>query len=166
MRKSLLVFLVLLIQGINSACCQDQQALLPRSRFVFGLSSPELLHIGYSLDITRKYQVGVTAGVGPSWGTAWPQFSWEQRFYTSAATEQKGHWFFRQGFNYFPLGEDLLLTFSLGRDSKWDANRGCWTFDFGISTFVFYNRQYEGSEPYYHFVPVIRIQRGLGFKRR
>lgn len=158
----------LVIHTLQAAVCQDSLVLRPKSRFVLGLSSPELLHIGYGIDVSRKYHIGITAGIGPSWGTAWPQFSIEQRilFATSDSPGQKGQWFFRQGFNYFPFGEDLLVTFSIGRDSKWDSNQDCWTFDLGFSTFIFYNRQYEYSEPYYNFVPVIRVQRAFGIRRK
>ena len=70
----------------------SQEKKISRTRFVIGLSAPELLHAGLTYRIANASQIGLSVGAGPSLGTIWPSINLEHRLYfgkNSIKTTQK-----------------------------------------------------------------------------
>ena len=114
-----------------------QQEKTGKTRFVAGLSGPELLHAGVTYRIANASQVGLNAGAGPSSGTVWTAISLEHRLYigkNSAKTNQKT-WFFRQGATFFPQAissQQFTLNFTAGKDIPFKNGRNGLTIDAGV----------------------------------
>jgi hypothetical protein len=154
-------FLMLVGLWVSHALAQDMA--LTRTRFIAGLSAPELLHVGLGFDVTKYNQLGLSAGVGPSWGTLWPSLTAEHRLYfgkTKELTNRK-QWFFRQGASYFPAGDEGAGTLSIGADLKSKHRDKGWTIDAGI--FFLYPRD---RDRYYNSFPALRFQHYSYFRKR
>lgn len=110
------------------------QESLSRTRIVAGLSVPELLHLGVATQLTGSSLVGISAGVGPTWGGLWPSLNAEHRLYIGAKNRTTGRrqWFVRQSVSYFPSGEDLVLAFTAGADLRSKRSSSGWTIDAGL----------------------------------
>ncbi|KAA9332336.1 hypothetical protein F0P96_12725 [Hymenobacter busanensis] len=153
-------FQVLLWLSTLGASAQDPA--FARTKFVIGLSAPELLHVGVGIDATKYNQLGLGAGVGPSWGTLWPSLSAEHRLYfgkTQELTNRK-QWFFRQGATYFPAGDEGAGTLSIGIDFKSKRSNSGWTIDAGM--FWFYP---QDQDRYYNSFPALRFQHYSYFRK-
>jgi len=134
-----------------------------RTRILAGLSSPELFHVGINTDISKSSQLGINGGVFYSPGSSWPSVSLEHRLYLGKIDDVMGRkkWFFRQGITWFPSGDDVIGTLSVGLDLKSRNNYKGWTVDIGLSGFI---SRPSKADPYYEndyryrFIPAIRIQ--------
>jgi len=113
-----------------------QSDSISRTRFVAGLSAPELLHIGVNYDLAKFSQLGFSAGIGPSWGGVWPTLNLEHRLYlgkTSQFTNRK-QLFFRQGVTWFTASDNnqYSLNLTVGGDLKSKSPKRGWTIDGGL----------------------------------
>ena len=67
-----------------------------KTKFIAGLSGPELLHAGLTYRLANASLLGLNAGIGPSWGMIWSSVNFEHRLYVgnnSVKTNQRT-WFF------------------------------------------------------------------------
>ncbi len=116
---------------------QAQQQKISKAKFVVGTAGPELLHAGVAFRIANASQIGLNAGIAPSWGSAWTAISLEHRLYlgkNSEKTNQKT-WFFRQGTTFFPSAKSpQQFTFNLtaGKDLLFKNNKSGITIDAGV----------------------------------
>ena len=123
-----------------------QENLPGKTRFVAGLSGPELLHAGITYRIANASQFGLNAGDSPSLGTIWTSISLEHRLYlgkNDARINQKT-WFFRQGTTFFPSAkssQQFTLNLTLGKDTPFKNIKNGITIDAG----VFYLPESENS---------------------
>ena len=123
-----------------------QQDNLSKTRFVAGVSGPELLHAGFTHRLSNVSQLGLNAGIGPSAGMAWSALSIEHRLYFGKNAEKTNQkiWFFRQGSTFFPSAKSpqkFTLNLTIGKDFVFKKiNRGI-TIDAG----VFYLPESESS---------------------
>jgi hypothetical protein len=140
-----------------------QSDTLTKTRFVIGLSAPELLHTGISFDLGKINQFGATAGIGPSMGTVWPTLNIEHRLYFGKiiASTNRRRWFFKQGFTWFTEDKDQkALTFTVGADLKSKASNNGWTIDIG--GFVLLQNDRDRKNQFY---PALRFQHYNYFKK-
>src|SRR5687767_8639818 len=88
------------------------QESLSKTRLVGGLSIPELLHLGIATQLTSSNMLGVSAGVGPTWGGLWPSLNAEHRLYLGPKNSATGRrqWFLRQSVSYYPSGQDVVVA--------------------------------------------------------
>ncbi len=103
-------------------------------RIVAGLSVPELFHAGVTYRIANISQVGVNAGLGPTWGATYTAISLEHRLYVGKndkRTNQKT-WFCRQGLSAFPLDEQYSLNLTVGKDITFKNSNDGITIDLGF----------------------------------
>jgi hypothetical protein len=140
------IFLVILLVFLNINLLSQNEPVRS-TKFVFGLSGPELLHAGITYRIVNFSQIGLSAGIGPSEGKAWTTLNLEHRLYigkNAEKTDQKT-WFFRQGTTYFPSATNPAQHFSLnltvGKDIAFKNIRNGITIDVG----VFYLADSENS---------------------
>lgn len=142
--KNVTLIIILLSININLIA---QQETMSKTKFVFGLSGPELLHAGFTYRIVNFSQLGISAGVGPSAGKAWTTINFEHRLYfgKNADKTMQKTWFFRQGTTYFPSAKNPSQHFSLnltvGKDIVFKNNKNGLTIDVG----VFYLADSENS---------------------
>lgn len=139
-----------------------QSDSLAKTRFVVGLSAPELLHLGINLNISKSSQVGFAAGIGPTWGGTWPTLNLEHRLYIGKINEftNRKIWFVRQGGTYFTAGKEGAATLTVGADFKnRHRNRG-WTIDAGA--FILFRNRLDYSNLIY---PALRFQYYSYFKK-
>lgn len=110
------------------------QEPLSKTRILCGLSAPELLHLGVATQITRSNMVGISAGVGPTWGGLWPSVNAEHRLYLGPSNRTTGRrqWFLRQSVSYFPGGEDVVFALTAGADLRSKRPGSGWTVDAGV----------------------------------
>ena len=98
-----------------------QEGKLNKTRFVAGLSAPELLHAGITHRFANASQLGLTVGGGPTLGGVWPTLNLEHRLYIGNNSVKSGQkvWFIRQGTTFFPAAKSpQQFTFNLtaGKD--------------------------------------------------
>jgi hypothetical protein len=128
---------VLLILFFNVHACVFAQEDPGRTKFVIGLSGPELIHAGVTYRIANVSLVGLNAGIGPSWGEAWSAISLEHRLYfgkNSTRTGQKT-WFCRQGTTFFPQADppqQFTFNLTIGKDLIFKNNKRGITIDAGV----------------------------------
>jgi hypothetical protein len=140
-------FLIPLIVIFYIADLQAQDKQIHKTRFVIGLSGPELFHAGATFRLTNSNQLGISAGAGPSLGIVWTAFSAEHRLYLGKNSERTGQktWFFRQGTTFFPSAtlpsQRFTLTLTIGKDMPFKNAKNGFTLDAG----VFYLRDSESS---------------------
>ena len=140
-----------------------QADTLTKTRFVIGISAPELLHAGINIDLGKFNQVGFSAGIGPSWGTVWPTLNIEHRLYFGKYIESTNRrkLFFKQGATYFTAGEnESAVSFSVGADLKSKARNRGWTIDLG--GFILFQNYRDRQNKFY---PALRFQHYNYFKR-
>lgn len=114
-----------------------QKDLPGKTRFVAGLSAPELIHAGVTSRIANISQLGLNAGAGPSLGTIWTAISLEHRLYLRKNDErmQMKTWFFRQGTIFFPSAissQQFTLNLSFGKDIPFKNIKHGITMDAGV----------------------------------
>jgi hypothetical protein len=152
----LLVFQVMVL-GVFA-----QDMSLTKTKFVVGAAAPELLHVGVGVDLTTINQLGLSVGVGPTWGGVWPALSAEHRLYFGnvQASTNRRKLFFRQGATYYPAGDEAAGVLSLGIDLKSKkANKG-WTIDAGY--FLLFPRTDDRQRDSF---PALRFQYFSYFKK-
>lgn len=114
-----------------------QDGKVCKTRFVAGLSGPELLHAGVTYRVVNASQFGLNAGIGPSWGEVWPTLSLEHRLYLGKSNERSSQktWFFRQGTTFFPSaqsGQQFSLNLTAGKDLILKNPKNSITIDAGF----------------------------------
>ena len=124
----------------------SQEVQTGKTKFIAGLSAPELLHIGLTHRIANVSQLGISVGAGPSLGLIWTSINLEHRLYVgknSERTDQK-QWFFRQGSTFFPSAkssQQFTLNLTIGKDFIFKNVKNGITIDAG----VFYLPESESS---------------------
>ena len=126
--------ITLFFSSLNLCAQQDQ---ISKTRFVTGLSGPELLHAGVTYRIANASQFGLSVGAGPSLGSIWPSISLEHRLYFGKNTETTNQktWFFRQGTTFFPAAkssQQLTLNLTVGTDIPFKNIKNGITIDAGV----------------------------------
>lgn len=132
--NQVILIITLLTFNIN-LCAQNEKT--SKTRIVFGLSGPELLHAGLTYRIVNFSTIGISAGIGPSFGTAWTAISFEHRLYFGNNEEKINQktWFFRQGATYFPKAESsqqFTLNLTVGKDFVFKNIKNGITIDAGV----------------------------------
>ena len=156
--------LYFLIVSALAALIVNAQDTLTKTRFVVGLSAPELLHAGITVDLSKTSQVGFSTGVGPSWGAVWPTLNIEHRLYFGKITESanRRRWFIKQGLTYFTAAESQsAVSFSVGSDLKSRARNRGWTIDLGGFILIQNNNDRKNL-----FLPELRFQYYSYLKKR
>ena len=156
--------LYFLIVSALAALIVNAQDTLTKTRFVVGLSAPELLHAGITVDLGKTSQVGFSTGVGPSWGAVWPTLNIEHRLYFGKITESanRRRWFIKQGLTYFTAAESQsAVSFSVGSDLKSRARNRGWTIDLGGFILIQNNNDRKNL-----FLPALRFQYYSYLKKR
>lgn len=159
--KPKLPFIFICILCSHAILAQDGAR---RTKFVAGVAAPEIIHAGITWRAANISLLGLSGGIGPSWGTAWTTVSLEHRLYlgkNSAATSQKV-WFFRQGATWFPAETEASRKLSLnvtgGKDFAFRNPRNGITIDAGF----FYLAGSENSAIIlfwsWNIWPAVRIQ--------
>ena len=116
-------------------CAQEEK--ISKTRFVIGLSAPELLHAGVTYRIANASQFGLSVGAGPSLGTIWPSINLEHRLYLGKNAEKTNQktWFFRQGTTFFPAAkssQQFTLNLTVGKDIPFKNIKNGITIDAGV----------------------------------
>jgi hypothetical protein len=133
--KYFITFLVLFLANI---CIQAQESSPGRTRLVFGLAGPELIHAGITYRLAGFSQLGLNAGIGPSSGMAWTAISLEHRLYLGKVSGKSNlkTWFFRQGTTYFPSAtlpsQHFTLTLTGGKDIVFKNAKNGLSIDLGV----------------------------------
>lgn len=110
---------------------------LSKTRFVLGVSGPELLHTGVTYRIANASQLGLSVGAGPSLGMIWTAINLEHRLYlgrNSQKTNQKTL-FFRQGTTFFPSAQSpqrFTLNLTVGKDLVFKNVKNGISIDAGV----------------------------------
>lgn len=136
---------------------------LTKTRFVIGISAPELFHAGVNIDLGKSNELGASAGIGPSMGTVWPTLNIEHRLYFGKIIEStnRKRWFFKQGATLFTADKDQkALTFTVGADLKSKASNNGWTIDIG--GFILFQNDRDRKNQFY---PALRFQHYNYFKK-
>lgn len=111
-----------------------QEEVRKPTRFIAGLSGPELLHIGITQKLSNSSQLGFSVGVAPTWGGIWPSFNIEHRLYFGGRNPAKS-WFFRQGSTFFPSArksQKFTLNLTVGKDFSLGKFHNGLTIDLGV----------------------------------
>lgn len=97
------IFLLVSVLALQLSVAVAQTDTLTKVKLLIGISVPELAHAGLSLDLGKHNQLGMSAGIGPTWGGVWPSFNAEHRLYFGNLREKtkKRIPFFRQAFTTF-----------------------------------------------------------------
>ena len=131
------VFLIIVTYLLVNVTLFAQPVRLSKTKFVAGISGPELLHAGLTYRIANVSQVGFNAGLGPTMGGVWTALSLEHRLYfgkNSETTNQKT-WFFRQGGTFLPSAESprqFTLNLTVGKDILSKRKKNGLTIDAGV----------------------------------
>jgi hypothetical protein len=132
--RSVITIITILFFNLNLS---GQEEKMSKTKFVIGLSGPELLHAGVTYRIANVSKFGINAGAGPSAGMIWTALSLEHRLYlgkNSQNTHQKT-WFFRQGTTFFPAeksSQQFTLNLSIGKDFVFKNAKNGITIDAGV----------------------------------
>ncbi len=132
--KYAIVAITFFFNNVN-LCAQKNE--ISKLKFVTGMAGPELLHAGVTYRIANSSQLGVCAGVGPTWGAIWPTLNLEHRLYfaRNAKMTNKKMWFFRQGTTFFPSArrrQQFTLNITVGKDLPFKNFRNGITIDAGV----------------------------------
>ena len=132
--KYLLVLIACLPYSFNLSAQKDQS---DKTRLVFGLSGPELLHLGVTHRVADASQLGLCAGLGPSLGMVWTSINLEHRLYFGRHSERSKQktWFCRQGTTFFPSAkspQQFTLTLTGGKDFIFKNPRNGISIDAGV----------------------------------
>jgi hypothetical protein len=160
-KNLILVTLFLSISG--NLLAQDTKS--SKTKFVVGLSAPELFHIGLSYRINNTSQLGTSLGIFPSWGETFTAISLEHRLYlgkNNGRTNQKT-WFFRQGTSYWLLPHDITLNFTIGKDLPFKNSKNGISIDLGLISLrkklnTWYGNTLTDTEFYWQKYPAIRFE--------
>ena len=131
-------FLVIILALTFSINLSGQEEKITKTRFVTGLSGPELLHVGATYRLADISQIGINAGIGPSMGQIWTAISLEHRLYFGKSNEKTNHktWFCRQGITFYPSAaessQQFTLNLTMGKDIPFKKNINGITVDFGV----------------------------------
>jgi hypothetical protein len=134
MIRPAIIILAALLFNLN-VCAQENK--INKTRFIAGLSGPELLHVGFTHRLASVSQVGLSVGAGPSMNMLWSSLNLEHRLYfgkKSQHTNQKT-WFFRQGTTFFPSAkssQQFTLTLTAGKDLVFKKIKNGITIDAGV----------------------------------
>jgi hypothetical protein len=115
-------------------CQSNTDALISKTKVVFGLGFPELLHAGFGFDLGKSNQLGLSAGFLPRDVEPVVTINAEHRLYFGKIKNatNKRQWFCRQSFSYSSDREKGgLLSFTFGKDFSRTAKRG-FTADVGV----------------------------------
>jgi len=140
------IFLPLFFLFVCNFDLSGQTEKKTNTKFVFGISAPELLHAGVAFRVSQSNQLGINAGIGPSSGEVWPSISVEHRLYlgkNDPKTNIKA-WFCRQGATFFPSAKSsqkFALTLTGGKDFSFKKHGNGITIDAGF----FYLPESESS---------------------
>ena len=105
-----------------------------KSKVVFGLAFPELVHTGISFDISTFNQIGFSAGILPTIFEPVVSLNAEHRLYFGNIRDisLRRQWFFRQSFSCLSEREKGgALAFTFGKDFSKNPRNG-WTADAGV----------------------------------
>jgi hypothetical protein len=154
--KFVMVIVIFFLFSLNLAAQED---IPHKLRIVAGLSGPELIHAGITYRIANISQIGLNAGVAPSWGMAWTAISLEHRLYLGKNDTRINQkiWFFRQGTTFFPSAESseqFTLNLTVGKDIPFKKIKNGITIDAG----VFYLPDKDKSSPSRNFWPALRFE--------
>ncbi len=114
-----------------------QEGKMYKTRFVTGLSGPELLHAGITHRLANASQLGLSAGAGPSLGMIWTSLNVEHRLYLGRNSEKSNQktWFFRQGTTFFPSAkspQQFTVNLTVGKDFVFKNAKNGITIDGGV----------------------------------
>lgn len=114
-----------------------QEREIAKTRFIGGLSGPELIHAGITHRVASASQFGLNVGAGPSMGLIWSAISLEHRLYIGkdSRTSHQKTWFFRQGTTFFPSArkpQQFTLNFTFGKDIPFKNSNNGLTVDLGV----------------------------------
>lgn len=114
-----------------------QKKIPGKTRFVLGLSVPELIHAGVTYRLANASQLGLNAGAGPTLGGVWPAISLEHRLYIGKNDERSNQktWFFRQGATFFPSArssQQFTLNLTVGKDILFKNFKNGISIDAGV----------------------------------
>jgi hypothetical protein len=129
--------IIILTALLFSSKTRAQESKIRKTRFIAGLSGPELLHVGVTHKLAPVSQVGLSVGAGPSMGMLWSSVNLEHRLYfgkKSQETNQKT-WFSRQGSTFFPSAkssQQFTLTLTAGKDFIFKNIKNGITIDAGV----------------------------------
>ncbi|WP_310992721.1 hypothetical protein [Aequorivita marina] len=152
---------------------QAQQESLTKTRFVTGLSVPELIHLGANVDVGKRSQIGASTGFLVFYGYH-PTLSVEHRLYFSKLNDftNRRNWFFRQSGTYLPsIGDEIgsdyqtALSLSIGLDFRSKSRKSGWTLDLG-AFIAFPHEDSTGSNSDTVIGPMLRIQYYSYFKKK
>lgn len=156
-------FCTFLLCHLLASLSFSQTDSLTKTRFVIGLSAPELFHIGVNYDLASISQLGVTVGIGPTWGGVWPTINAEHRLYFGKIDPQKlrRKVFLKQGFTYYTAGDQNAFSFSVGGDLRSKNRARGWTIEIGA--FILKQDKRDRHNKMY---PALRFQRYGYFKKK
>ncbi len=130
------IFVVIALLSLNNKLyCQDTNS--GNTRFIAGLSGPELIHAGITHRISNSSQLGLSGGVAPSMGMIWSSINLEHRLYLGKSSEENDQktYFFRQGTTYFPSADNpqrFTMTATAGKDFQFKNFKNGLTVDLGV----------------------------------
>jgi hypothetical protein len=130
---------------LTPACLYAQEQKVSKTKFIIGLSAPEIFHAGVTYRIANASLIGLNAGLGPTMGGVWPSISLEHRLYFGKNSEVNGQkiWFFRQGTTFFPVAtesedpaktssQSFTLNLTVGKDLPSKNHKSGATIDAGV----------------------------------
>jgi hypothetical protein len=123
------------IMSMAEICFAQHDA--SRTKLVAGIAGPELIHAGLTWRAANVSLLGLSAGVGPSFGTAWTTVSFEHRLYLgNPGQASQKVWFFRQGVTWFPVetesSRDITINLTGGKDFFFRNSKNGITIDAGV----------------------------------
>ncbi|HEX5552593.1 MAG TPA: hypothetical protein VFX43_05030 [Chitinophagaceae bacterium] len=156
--KYLMVIITSLFFTLN---LRAQTEKVSKTRFVIGLSDPELLHAGVTFRIANASQLGLNVGAGPTLGGVWPAISLEHRLYVGKDNERVNQktWFFRQGTTFFTSAESpqqFTLNLTVGKDLLFKNIKNGITIDAGLFYLPRDERSSTGRS--FFLVPALRFE--------
>lgn len=130
-------FLIIILALALSIDLFSQVKKTSKTRFITGLSAPELFHVGATYRLANICQLGLNAGIGPSYGLIWTAISLENRIYFGKSNEKSDYktWFCRQGTTFFPSAEkpsQYTFNLTIGKDIPFKKINNGITIDFGV----------------------------------
>ncbi|MDI3320782.1 hypothetical protein [Pinibacter soli] len=158
--KPLFVLVLVVYPFIQHAYAQEIKE--SKTRFVLGLSLPELIHAGVTYRFASWSQLGVNAGVTPAYDEIYPTISLEHRLYFGNKNPKLAQktWFCRQGGTYLPdevSGEQFTANLTVGKDLVFRKKNGM-TIDAGV--------YYKNVDKSSHIYPALRVEFFISAKPR
>lgn len=130
------LFVVIALFSLNNNL-YSQDTDSGKTRFIAGLSGPELIHAGLTHRITNSSQLGISAGAAPSMGMIWSSINLEHRLYLGKSSEENDQktYFFRQGTTFYPSADNpqrFTVTATAGKDFQFKNFENGMTVDLGV----------------------------------